>query len=312
LPAALPRRVLVIGRSGQLARALARPCGQGGTGDLAYVCRGRPDLDILDLDSTERAIAELEPAAVINTSAFTAVDRAEHEPETARLLNATAAGGIAKICSRHTIPLLHISTDYVFGGKADRPRQPDDAIDPASVYGTTKVEGEALVREYLANHVIVRTSWLFGPEGNNFLKTMLKLASQRDKLSIVSDQVGSPTFAPDLADGLCRIVEHILDRPEFDQWGTFHMANEGQTSWYGFAEEIFRQGAAAGLKTPELEPIPSSAYPTDAIRPAYSVLDTGKTAAVFGVSLPVWQNAVKRCLRELRLADRDEHEGIVR
>ena len=301
-------QILVVGRSGQLARALARCSGLTG---LSYVCLGRPDLDILDTGSVERAIAEVRPAALVNASAYTAVDRAEQDAGAAARLNAEAPGHLAEICARSAIPLIHISTDYVFNGTAHRPWRTSDAVDPASVYGTTKAAGEARIRENLDSHLIVRTSWLFGPDGNNFLKTMLRLAGERDSLAIVSDQTGTPTYVPDLAGGLDGMLRLVLDTPDFARWGTYHMTNSGHTTWYEFAAEIFRHAAQSGVKTPHLEAIPTSAYPTEATRPAYSVLDTSETSRVFGVTLPAWQDAVGRCLRELLPDQQANHEKAV-
>ena len=303
-----PNQVLVIGRSGQLASALAR---RNGRSELTYACLGQPDLDILDPASVERAIADVGPAVLVNASAYTAVDRAEQDADAAMRLNAEGPGNLAEICSRLDIPFIHISTDYVFNGTAARPWRSSDPVAPVSVYGRTKAAGEARIRECLDKHLIVRTSWLFGPDGNNFLKTMLRLAQERDSLSVVSDQTGAPTYVPDLACGLERILQPVLGSPGFERWGTYHLTNSGHTTWYEFAAEIFRQAGQSGLKTPRLEAIPTSAYPTDAKRPAYSVLDCSDTSLVFGITLPAWQDAIKRCLEALQESDPSDQEEVV-
>jgi dTDP-4-dehydrorhamnose reductase len=303
-----PNQVLVVGRSGQLASALAR-CDR--RSELSYICLGRPDLDILDQASIERAIAGVEPAALINASAYTAVDRAEQDADAAMRLNAEGPGNLAEICSRLDIPLIHISTDYVFNGTADRPWRPGDPVDPISVYGRTKAAGEARIRDNHGKHLIVRSSWLFGPDGNNFLKTMLSLARERDSLSVVSDQTGAPTYVPDLACALHRILRAVLGSPGFERWGTYHLTNSGHTTWYEFAAEIFRQAEQSGLQMPRLEAIPTSAYRTDAQRPAYSVLDCSDTDLAFGITLPAWQDAIKRCLEALQRSDPGDQEEVI-
>ncbi len=289
--------ILVIGRTGQLADALAKL--SGAKGRLRYTCIGRPDLDLLEPDTIIRLVEQIDPAAIVNAAAYTAVDRAESDVAAADRLNAEAPGHVAEIAARFELPLLHVSTDYVFDGRSKRPWTPDDPVAPLSVYGRSKASGEQHVRGNQPEHLIVRTSWLFGPIGNNFLKTMLRLAAERDMLSVVSDQTGTPTFVPDLAEGLDRMLQTVLNVDDFDGWGTYHLTNSGQTTWYGFAEDIFRQAARYGVNPPRLSPIASDDWPADAKRPTWSVLDTGKTANVFGIELPAWQDAVGRCLQML-------------
>ena len=287
------KTVLVIGRSGQVALALSRRRG------FVYTCMGRPDLDLADKASIEQAVTELDPAAIINAAAYTAVDKAEREPDLAYQVNATGAENLAKICAARNLPLLHVSTDFVFDGCSNVPYAPNDQVSPCSVYGASKAAGERAVRDILDAHVIVRTAWIFSRDGNNFLKTMLRLGNERESLSIVDDQTGSPTHAADLACGLQAITEVIINNPAFEQWGTYHMTNSGQTTWYGFAKEIFRQAAPFGQRKPELEGIPTSQYPTDATRPAYSVLDNSTLLETFKIVLPDWRDAVGECLNTI-------------
>jgi dTDP-4-dehydrorhamnose reductase len=288
-----PKTVLVIGRSGQLALALS---GQRG---LAYTCMGRPDLDLADRASIEQAVRALKPAAIVNAAAYTAVDKAEKEPDLAYQVNAVGPENLARVCAANDLPLLHVSTDFVFDGCSTVPYRPDDQACPCSVYGASKAAGEEAVRSLLAAHVIVRTAWVFSRDGNNFLKTMLRLGNERDSLSIVDDQRGSPTHAADLASGLHAIAEVIVNNPAFDRWGTYHMTNCGQTTWYRFAEEIFRQAEPYGQRKPALQAISTDQFPTDATRPAYSVLDNSTLSETFKIALPDWQDAVGACLNAI-------------
>ena len=287
------KSVLVVGRSGQLSLALSRQRG------FVYTCVGRPDLDVADKASIEQAVTALDPAAVINTAAYTAVDKAEREPDLAYQVNATGPENLARVCAARNLPLLHVSTDFVFDGRLNVPYAPKDQPNPCSVYGASKAAGEKAVRDILDTHVIIRTAWVFSRDGNNFLKTMLRLGNERESLSIVDDQTGSPTHAANLACGLHTITEVIINNPAFEQWGTYHMTNSGQATWYGFAKEIFRQAEPYGQRKPTLKGIPTSQYPTDATRPAYSVLDNSTLFETFQIALPDWRDAVGECLNTI-------------
>jgi len=285
--------VLVIGSTGQLACSLAR---QGTAARYAVVCRGRPDCDVTDLAALRRLFEEISPAAVINAAAYTAVDNAESDPATAFAVNANGPGHLAALCAEHDIALVHISTDYVFDGTGRRAYLETDSIAPLGVYGASKAAGEAAIRRTWARHLIFRTAWLYGADGHNFLKTMLRLGSERDELSVVDDQRGTPTSADDAAGAILAALDRMLAAPADDPlWGTYHLTNGGSTTWCGFAREIFRLAAASGRRTPKVTPIPTAAYPTPARRPAYSVLDTSKVRNAFGIELPPWQASLAAC-----------------
>ena len=278
--------ILVIGRTGQVARALAQYPG--------VVTVGRPDADLADPETLTAAIARHAPAAVVNAGAYTAVDAAETERDEAFAINAAGAGHLARACAGTGVPIVHISSDYVFDGSASRPWREDDEVAPLSAYGASKAEGEAQVRAAGGRHVILRTSWIYSEAGRNFLTTMLRLGRERSELAIVDDQIGAPTYAADIAAAIARILEAAETRD--DIWGTFHFANAGSTSWFGFAAEIFAKAQARGWPAPKLTPITTAGYPTPARRPAYSVLDTAKITRVFGIAPPDWREALGRCM----------------
>jgi len=287
------RPVLVIGRTGQVASALAD---LGSIGSHPVICRGRPDVDLADPVTLARPLDDANPCIVINAAAYTAVDKAEDERAQAFAINAESPERLAALCAARDIPLVHLSTDYVFDGAATRPYCEDDAIAPLGVYGASKAAGEDAVRRNHSHHVIVRTAWVYSTSGQNFLRKMLRLGAERDELGIVDDQCGTPTYAADIARALGDIVHRLLSEEHFAEWGTYHMTNAGETTWYGFAREIFRLSAASGHRVPQLRPITSAEYPTPARRPAWSVLDTGKLHRVFGIALPPWQDGLRRCM----------------
>jgi dTDP-4-dehydrorhamnose reductase len=284
--------VLVIGRSGQVARALAN---LGGIEGREVVCVGRPDADLANPASLTATLARHRPAVVVNAGAFTAVDDAESAREQAFAANASGPGHLARACAQVDAALIHISSDYVFDGQARRPYREDDALAPVSVYGESKAEGEAEVRAALSRHVIVRTSWLYSEVGRNFLTTMLRLGRERPELAIVDDQTGAPTYAADVAAAIARIVATVAAGRD-DIWGTYHFASAGSTTWFGFAGEIFTHAQARGWPAPRLKPITTPEYPTPARRPAYSVLDTSKFESVFALAPPDWREALGRCM----------------
>ena len=288
--------ILVAGGSGQVAQSLAALS----TPEHRFVALGRPDLDICDRASIEAAITAHRPDAVINAAAYTAVDKAEQEADLAFAVNETGAGNLASVAHQAGLPILHLSTDYVFAGNKDGSYTEDDPVDPQSVYGRSKLAGEIAVAGANPRHVILRTAWVFSPYGNNFLKTMLRLAGDRDVVRVVADQWGSPTYAPDIANGLAAVLRKALGAPSDPSWcGTFHMTGDGTCSWADFAQEIFRQSATRGGASARVEPIPTAEYPTPAKRPANSRLDNTRFNAVFGSPLPAWQDGVKRCLAAL-------------
>lgn len=279
--------VLVVGREGQLARGLAE---RGQAVDLSFA--GRPELDLTDPDSIRRAVAESDAKVIINAAAFTAVDRAEDEPEAARALNALGPRALAEAARENGARLIHVSTDYVFDGTDDRPWREGDRTGPASVYGRSKLEGEQAVREALPDHVIVRTAWVYSPFGSNFVKTMLNVARTRPELQVVEDQVGNPTSALDLADGLLAILSTWKREPGRGLGATYHLAGTGSTSWADFAREIFALSRVRGGPSAEVRGISSAEWPAKAPRPLNSRLDSGLFAETFGYRAPRWQDSL--------------------
>lgn len=273
--------VLVTGASGQLGqalKALSERCD-----NLTFVFKTSAEADITDRQQLEEVFNEVKPDFCINAAAYTAVDKAESEPEKAYAINVTGAKNLAEVCLQFNTTLLHISTDFVFDGNKDTPYTEDDATNPQGVYGKTKREGEQEIEKILPQHYIIRTSWLYSEYGNNFMKTMLRLAAERDKLGVVNDQTGTPTNANDLAEALLQIITRGKKA-----YGIYHYSNEGVATWYEFAGEIFRINNVLI----DLQPIPTSAYPTPAKRPAYSVMDKSKIKEVFGLSIKGWQDSL--------------------
>jgi dTDP-4-dehydrorhamnose reductase len=282
--------ICIVGAAGQLGRELVRPYETCAT-ESAVLTQGvdLPELDITQPDSVSAALERWRPRAVINAAAFTDVDACESQHEKAYAVNAVGPGNLAKACRVNGIKLVHVSTDYVFDGGQRTPYEPEDLPNPQSVYGKSKAEGEGRVREALPDHIIVRTSWLFGVHGKNFVKTILRMASERDELRVVADQTGRPTYAADLAAVLLALAQSDLT-------GTYHFANAGVCSWHGFAGEIVRLW---GLVKP-VRPIDSEKLDRPAPRPAYSVLDTQKLTDHTGIAPRPWQEALTECLRLLK------------
>ncbi|WP_372392990.1 dTDP-4-dehydrorhamnose reductase [Xanthomonas sp. NCPPB 3582] len=295
-------KLLVIGANGQVGTELLRAFVQEGevlastrSGQLAD---GRA-CERLDLDAPmllERTLDRLRPTTVVNAAAYTAVDRAEQERDAAFRANAEAPAVIAQWCARAGVPLVHYSTDYVFDGQGARPYRPDDATAPLGVYGQSKLAGEQAVQAAGGRHLIFRTAWVYAAHGHNFLRTMLRVGAERDVLRVVADQIGTPTPAALIAD----ITAHALRQPG-EPSGLWHLTAAGQTTWHGFAEAIFAQAHARGLlaRAPHVEAISTADYPTPAMRPAYSRLDTHSLQDTFGVHLPAWQDGLSRVLDTL-------------
>ena len=286
---AAAERVLIVGCRGMLGRELVSALG-GNEAEAAgrLVGLDLPELDITDSQAVARTLAELRPTLVINAAAYTDVDGCEAHLEQAMAANAEGSAHLAVACRTLGARLVHVSTDYVFDGRAERPYEPDHPVDPQSVYGRSKELGERRVRESLADHAIVRTSWLFGVHGRNFVKTIFKLAFERSELRVVTDQVGRPTAAADLAEALLAVARCGLR-------GTCHFANAGQCSWFEFASEIVRQSAAPC----RIEPQTSAELNRPAPRPAYSVLSTESFTAATGIVPRPWQQALAECLATL-------------
>jgi dTDP-4-dehydrorhamnose reductase len=289
-------KIAVIGREGQIAHHL-QTIGRA-NGHSVYAA-GRPEADLTRPETVGNLLDRMRPDLVVNAAAYTAVDKAESESEQAFLVNATGVGELARLCARFDLPLVHISTDFVFDGSRRTPYTEADPVLPLSVYGASKAAGETSLRRSLDRHVIIRTSWVYGAHGSNFVKTMLRLGSERAELSVVDDQRGSPTSAAEIAAAIIQISPRLLASPDPGLWGTYHLTGAYETTWHGFAAEIFRQAAVRGGKVCRLKPISTAEYPAPARRPAYSVLDNTKFISAFGFGLPDWRASLAECLAEL-------------
>lgn len=287
--------VLVIGGSGQVGGALMALSPARG---FRFVALGRDQLDLLKPESFAKVLASRSWAAIINAAAYTAVDKAEADVEAAWRMNALAPACLARQAALAEIPLVHISTDYVFSGSSVQPYLEDDPVAPLGVYGASKEAGEQAVRTGGGRAVIVRTSWVVSPLRTNFLKTMLRLGAERDVLQVVADQQGAPTSASDLASALATIACALATDPS-SPTGTFHFSNAGATNWADFASEIFRLSAARGGPSARVEPITTADYPTPARRPAYSVLSTRRIQDLYGVSPRNWKAAISDIIDQL-------------
>jgi dTDP-4-dehydrorhamnose reductase len=292
-------RLLLLGSDGQVGWELCRtlaPVGQVIAASLSGV--HGPSVDLADPASVRRLFAETGPDAVINAAAYTAVDRAESEPELAMAINGDALGLIGQLAAEAGIPVVHYSTDFVFSGETDRPYREDDPAEPRSVYGKSKLAGERALLESGATALILRTAWVYGVRGSNFLLTMLRLFRERPELRVVEDQIGTPTWSRMLAEVTAQILYRGLRGDiELDAVkGLYHVTGGGATSWFGFAEAI----RAASCEQCTLLPIPTSEYPAPAPRPAYSVLETHRFHDTFGLSLPDWRHSLAMCLSDLR------------
>ena len=284
-------RVLIVGAHGQLGFELQRTA----PGNLDVASVGRPEIDISDSDSIERVVQQYQPDVIINAAAYTAVDKAESEAQLAWLINHKGAENLAAAAARSDIRLIHVSTDFVFEGGNCRPRQPNDAAEPQSVYGKSKLAGERAVLQQSENALVVRTSWLYSSHGHNFVKTMLRLMGERDSIGIVVDQVGAPTWANMLAKTLWELqATHAT--------GIYHCSNNGVASWYDFAVAIQEEAVSIGLLPGMIAvtPIKTEAYPLPAKRPAYSVLDVSATEQLLGRRFPHWRESLRAMLLEMK------------
>lgn len=288
--------VLVIGRNGQLARALGECV--AGREDVHMSFLGRPEIDLVRPEGLEKKIIRTRPDIVINAAAYTSVDLAESEPELAHAVNADAPELIARAMADIVAPVIHVSTDYVFDGSGTKARTEADPVGPKGVYGRTKLAGERAVTRVNPRHIIVRTAWLYSIWGNNFLTTMMRLAEERDSVGVVDDQLGNPTSAEDLANALLSVAAAAL-QPDFSGWGIYHVAGRGTASWREFAETVFDERQRLGLERPVLGRLTTDQYPTAAERPANSRLCQDKLQDVFDVSMPWWQDSVRKTVRRL-------------
>jgi dTDP-4-dehydrorhamnose reductase len=296
------RRILILGAGGQLGHELTHSF--AGAGEV--IAHDRQSVDLASEERLRSAIHDAKPDLILNAAAYTAVDRAESEPELAHAINARAPGVMAEEATRHDILLVHYSTDYVFDGSKSGAWAEENAPNPLNVYGASKLAGEEAIRKAGGKHLIFRTSWVYAPHGRNFLLTMLRLGRERDRLNVVSDQIGAPTTAAALAEATRSITDGIFAGKfgSADQWsGLYHMTCAGKTSWHGFAEAIFANAEELALlhrPKPQVLPIPTSEYPTPAKRPHNSALSNEKLQQTFGIALPAWQDALQATLLKLR------------
>ena len=295
-------RVLIFGPSGQVGHALAANSGKLGE----VVTAGRSDADItmdpLDKDSLDKLFSDVQPNIVINAIAYTAVDKAESDQEQAFLLNSDLPGALADQCEKLDCLLIHYSTDFVFDGTKNEPWSEDDDTHPLSIYGSSKLAGEKAIEISACSYFILRTSWVYGVRGGNFLLTMLRLGREREALSIVDDQIGSPTSSHDIAMATISLCEQYIEDPETvkAQKGIYHLTSSGSVSWYGFAKSIFDSAAHhEHLLLKDLSAISSSDYPTAATRPAYSVLNCEKLERNFNIKMPNWKDSLEQCIQRL-------------
>jgi dTDP-4-dehydrorhamnose reductase len=286
-------RVLVIGAEGQVARSLREVADEG----VAITCSRRPEVDLLHPNSIERALTAFSPDIVVNPAAYTAVDQAEADVETAFAINRDGAKNVAAVAARMGIPIIHLSTDYVFDGKKREPYVETDPVAPQCVYGRSKLAGELAIAAANGRHLILRTSWVYAPFGNNFVRTMLRLSKQRNTLTVVDDQIGCPTFAPDLARAILEIARKVLSGSWASELGgVTHICGPDEVSWYQFACKIMHFSKLISGHAVEVEPIPSAAYPTAATRPANSRLCCNRLASIFKIRMPPLEVSLEQCM----------------
>jgi dTDP-4-dehydrorhamnose reductase len=304
-------RLLVSGTQGQVARALARRAQAAG---VEVRLLGRPELDLADAAAAHAALlathAERPFDALVNAAAYTAVDRAESEADLAFAVNEGGAAAVARAAADLGLPVIQLSTDYVFPGDATRAYREDDATGPVSVYGRSKLAGEAALAEACPDHAILRTAWVYAPQGANFVRTMLRLAGDRDVVRVVADQTGAPSAADDIADAVIAVARNLVTRPgDASLRGVFHLGLAPATTWADVARAVFAASRAQGGPSAEVEDIATSDYPTPARRPAFSLLDGGKLRERHGVAMPDWPERLRACVGEI-LTTRTTNEGL--
>ena len=286
-------KILLTGSTGQLGRELTRTLQPIGN----VIALSRNDMDLSRPQTAASVIESHAPDMIVNAASYTAVDRAESERDAAQAINGDSVGVMAHYCADRRIPLVHFSTDYVFSGAANAPYREDDALDPVNAYGATKLAGENAIRHSQCAHYIFRTAWVYGNHGANFLRSMLRLARERDRLTIVADQHGAPAWSRMLAE---LTAAAILRDPERSRTGTYHLSASGQTTWHGFATALLKQAYDLKLipRNPEVARITTAEFPTPAKRPAYSVLDNARFESVFGLRVSTWQEQLGLCLQD--------------
>jgi dTDP-4-dehydrorhamnose reductase len=288
-------RIAVTGSKGQVATSLIKRAAL----KAEVLALGRPAFDLVDRAGVLAGLEAARPDVIINAAAYTAVEKAEAEEAVAVRVNGDGAGHVAESASRLGVPLLHLSTDYVFDGALDRPYREDDPTAPAGAYGRSKLVGEKKVAERCEDSVILRTAWLYSPFGANFVRTMLRLNETRDEVGVVADQRGNPTSALDIADALIAIAARVKDDASPALRGIFHMTGSGEATWADFAEAVFREAATRGRRSTRVKRIATADYPSTARRPPNSRLDNEKLARVYGFRLPDWRQSVAACCRRL-------------
>jgi dTDP-4-dehydrorhamnose reductase len=282
------KNTIVFGASGQLGTCLQTIASRKEIKNIIFL--PEQEADILDLQKLKTVFETYQPAYIINCAAYTAVDKAEDEVEIARKINKTGAQNLAQYCKTYGAIMVHVSTDFVFEGNHPNLLVETDIAQPINVYGLTKLEGEQDIEAILPQHFIIRTSWLYSEYGNNFVKTMLKLGAERDELKIIGDQIGTPTYAIDLADAILTIIAS-----QKENYGIYHYSNEGATSWYDFAKGIFD----ISKTDVKVLPIRTAEYPTKATRPLFSVMDKSKIKNTFGLEIPYWRDSLIKCINNL-------------
>lgn len=293
-------RIAVTGRTGQVVTALLE---RGEAAGHEVIALGRPELDLADTSSVLNALQAIAPDIIVSAAAYTAVDKAETEADLAYAVNGVGALAVAEAAKSFGVPLVHLSTDYVFDGALDRPYAEGDPTGPTGVYGASKLAGEeAVLQAYPQGSAVLRVAWVYSPFGNNFVKTMLRVAGTRDEVSVVADQVGNPTSAFDIADGILKIAINLDASSDPAFRGVFHMTGAGEASWADFAEEIFVVSAALDGPSAGVRRITTAEYPTPASRPANSRLDCALLARVHGVTLPAWRQSLKTVVARLQPA----------
>jgi len=289
-------KLLIIGSKGQLGSELVRECKRN---DFSFMALDLPEFNITDPSQVEKTLADFKPSIVINASAYTNVDKAETEPEIAFSVNSDGPANLAVSCGKNRISIIHISTDYVFYGNKGQPYTESDPVSPLGVYGKSKEEGERKLRSILKHHIILRTSWLYGTFGNNFVKTMLRLGNEKEIIKVVSDQYGCPTCAADLAETVMDISKQIAQSFKIT-WGTYHYCGHGITTWHKFAKAIFEIASQYhNYKVSSVEAITTDQYPTRTKRPVFSALDCGLIKKHFSINTKPWQGSLEKTLKRI-------------
>lgn len=288
-------RLAVTGLKGQIVSALIECAPR----DIEIIALGRPQFELARREAVLASLRHARCEVIINAAAYTQVDKAESEPELAMRINAEGAGHVAQAAAELGVPLLHLSTDYVFDGQLDRPYREDDPTKPTSIYGCSKLAGEEKIRETHQRHVILRTAWVYSPFGVNFVKTMLRLGADRDEINVVADQYGNPSSAIDIAEALIFIAKRLRKDHSNDFYGTFHMTGAGEASWADMAQWIFQIEEEYSKKNMLIHRIETKDYPTPAHRPINSRLDNTKLKNIYGISLPHWRSSLEKCVRRL-------------